>query len=70
MPPDLTNQQAATAYINPLTAWIITTEYTPAPPAPVVVNTTTSAISQIIIQILNQVSMRLITLTRQPDILD
>ncbi|KAL4899015.1 hypothetical protein BDW74DRAFT_164110 [Aspergillus multicolor] len=70
VPPDLTDQQAATAYINPLTAWMMTKEYAPALPAPVVVNAATSAIGQMIIRTLNRVGVRPIALTRRPDVLE
>ncbi|KAF9894652.1 hypothetical protein FE257_006540 [Aspergillus nanangensis] len=70
VPTDLTDQQAATAYINPLTAWMMTKEYAPTSPAPVVVNAATSAISQMIIRLLNRVGVRPIVLTRRPEVLD
>ncbi|PYH83378.1 GroES-like protein [Aspergillus uvarum CBS 121591] len=70
VPADLTDQQAAMAYINPLTAWMMTKEYAPAPPATVVVNAATSAIGQMIIRMLNRVGVRPIALTRRPDVLD
>lgn len=70
VPAYLTDRQAATAYINPLTAWMMVKEYAPAPPAIVVVNAATSAIGQMIIRMLNQVGVRPIALTRRPDVLD
>ncbi|OJJ76666.1 hypothetical protein ASPBRDRAFT_62782 [Aspergillus brasiliensis CBS 101740] len=70
VPTDLTDQQAATAYINPLTAWMMTNKYAPTPPAPVVVNAATSAIGQMIIRMLNRLGVRPIALTRRPEVID
>ncbi|KAF7590865.1 hypothetical protein BBP40_002279 [Aspergillus hancockii] len=53
VPPDFTDQQAAMAYINPLSAWMTVREYAPVPPAVVAVNAATAAIGQTVIRMLN-----------------
>ncbi|KAE8362463.1 hypothetical protein BDV27DRAFT_166236 [Aspergillus caelatus] len=67
VPPDITDQQAAMAYINPLTAWMMVRQYVPSPPAVVAVNAAASAIGQMIIRLLNRAGIRPITLIRRPD---
>ncbi|TVY59864.1 Enoyl-[acyl-carrier-protein] reductase [Fusarium oxysporum f. sp. cubense] len=68
VPPDLTDHQAAMAYINPLTAWMMVQQYAPVTPAAaVVVNAATSAISQMIIRMLNRAGVRPIALVRRSD---
>ncbi|KAM0420397.1 hypothetical protein ACHAPT_011817 [Fusarium lateritium] len=67
VPSDLTDQQAAMAYINPMTAWMMVQEYAPVPPetAVVAVNAATSAISRMIIRMLNHIGVRPIALVRR-----
>ncbi|KAL3440827.1 chaperonin 10-like protein [Aspergillus insuetus] len=68
VPPDLTDQQAAMAYINPLSACMMVREYRPSPTASVAVNAVTSAIGQMIVRMLNRVGVRPIALVRRPNI--
>lgn len=67
VPLDISNQQAAMAYINPLTARMMVRKYAPSPPAYVAVNAAASAIGQIIIRMLNQSGLRPIALVRRLD---
>ena len=68
VPRDLTDQQAAMAYINPLTACMMVRQYKPSPTADVVVNAATSAIGQMIIRMLNRIGVRPIALVRRPNV--
>lgn len=71
--PALSHEQAATAYINPLTAWLMVREYVPphAPPKDaqprVAVNVAASAIGIILIRMMNRVGVRPIGIVRRPD---
>ncbi|KAH8423408.1 zinc-dependent alcohol dehydrogenase family protein [Aspergillus melleus] len=65
VPADLTDQEAARAYINPLSAFRMVHEYGPSPGASVVVNAATSAIGQMIIRMLNRAAIRPIALVRR-----
>ncbi|UDD63504.1 putative secondary metabolism biosynthetic enzyme [Aspergillus flavus] len=67
VPPDLTDQQAAMAYINPMSAWMMVRQYAPNPSTVVAVNAATSAIGQMIIRMLNRAGIRPIALIRRPD---
>ena len=64
--PELTDEQAATAYINPLTALLMVRRYAPSGAAPVAVNAAASAIGRMIIQLLNDAGQRPIALVRNP----
>lgn len=67
VPPDLTDRQAATAYINPLTALLMIRHHVEAPGArTVVVNAAASAIGRTLIRMLNRAGIRPIALVRQP----
>jgi NADPH:quinone reductase-like Zn-dependent oxidoreductase len=63
---ELTDEQAATAYINPLTALLMVRGHAPAGPAPVAVNAAASAIGRMIIGLLNAAGHRPIALVRNP----
>lgn len=67
VPSDLTDQQAAMAYINPLTARLMVQDYAPSPPAYVAVNAAASAIGQMIIRMLNHSGLRPIAIVRRPE---
>ncbi|KAJ0338531.1 hypothetical protein COL154_012685 [Colletotrichum chrysophilum] len=68
VPEDLSNEQAATAYINPLTAWLMVEQFAPTRPGEmVVVNAATSAIGQMIIRMLNRKGLRPIAIIRRAD---
>jgi NADPH:quinone reductase-like Zn-dependent oxidoreductase len=67
VPPELTDEQAATAYINPLTAVRMVHQHAPNGPAPVAVNAAASAIGQMIIRLLNDRGLEPIALVRNPD---
>ncbi|KAJ3951805.1 hypothetical protein N0V92_011767, partial [Colletotrichum tropicale] len=66
VPKDLSNEQAATAYINPLTAWLMVEKFAPTRPGEmVVVNAATSAIGQMIIRMLNRKGVRPVAIVRR-----
>lgn len=67
VPSDLTDQQAAMAYINPLTAHMMVRDHAPDAPAHVAVNAATSAIGQMIIRMLNHSGLRPIAIVRRPE---
>lgn len=64
VPAELTDVQAAMAYINPLTALLMVRRYAPSHSAPVAVNAAASAIGRMIIRLLNGVGHRPIALVR------
>lgn len=63
---ELTDEQAATAYINPLTALLMVRGHAPVAPAPVAVNAAASAVGRMIIGLLNAAGHRPIALVRNP----
>ncbi|KAI0144836.1 putative alcohol dehydrogenase [Pestalotiopsis sp. NC0098] len=67
VPEDISDQQAAMAYINPLTALNMVREFAPpaSSAAPVAVNAATSAIGQMIIRLLNRAGLRPIAVIRR-----
>ena len=67
VPADMTDQQAAMGYVNPLSALRMVREYGPVASAPVAVNAATSAIGQMIIRMLNLVGIQPIALVRRPE---
>ncbi|KAB8074599.1 hypothetical protein BDV29DRAFT_156483 [Aspergillus leporis] len=68
VPPDLSDEQAAMAYINPLTACMMVHEYGPSShTALLAVNGATSAIGQMIIHPLNRAGVRPIAQVRRAD---
>ncbi|MFE7607292.1 zinc-dependent alcohol dehydrogenase family protein [Streptomyces celluloflavus] len=65
--PELTDEQAATAYINPLTALLMTRHHVLDTGAEVVaVNAAASAIGRMLIRMLNRAGIRPIALVRRP----
>ncbi|KAL2835977.1 chaperonin 10-like protein [Aspergillus pseudoustus] len=72
VPDDLTDEQAAMAYINPMTACMMVREYAPSSPfspgTPVAVNAATSAIGRMIIRLLKHAGVHpIIALVRRPN---
>ncbi|KAG5789501.1 hypothetical protein H9Q69_011444 [Fusarium xylarioides] len=68
VPSDLTDEQAAMAYINPLTAQKMVEKYAPKKQdAIVAVNAATSAIGQMLIRMLNKKGLEPIVLVRRSD---
>ncbi|CVL05281.1 related to NADPH:quinone reductase and related Zn-dependent oxidoreductases [Fusarium mangiferae] len=68
VPSDLTDEQAAMAYINPLTAQKIVEKYAPKKQDTIVaVNAATSAIGQILIRMLNKKGLEPVVLVRRSD---
>jgi NADPH:quinone reductase-like Zn-dependent oxidoreductase len=65
--PELTDEQAATAYINPLTAVRMVRQYAPHRAGLVAVNAAASAIGCMIIRLLNDAGHRPVALIRNPD---
>lgn len=63
---ELTDEQAGTAYINPLTAAMMVRGHAPRAPAPVVINAAGSTISRMLIRLLNQAGHRPIAVIRHP----
>ncbi|MGI5170776.1 zinc-dependent alcohol dehydrogenase family protein [Spirillospora sp. CA-253888] len=64
---ELTDRQAATAYINPLTALLMIRRYVRGPRArTVVVNAAASAIGQMLVRMLNRLDVRPIAVVRHP----
>ncbi|KAJ4245516.1 hypothetical protein NW762_014025 [Fusarium torreyae] len=71
VPRDLTDQQAAIAYINPLTAQRLVQKCVPKiQGAAVAVNATTGAIDQMIIRMLNKMGIKPIALVRRSNARD
>jgi NADPH:quinone reductase-like Zn-dependent oxidoreductase len=64
----LSHEQAATSYINPLTAWLMVREHVPPyAQTRVAVNAAASAIGSILIRMMNRVCVRPIAIVRRPD---
>ncbi|KAL3457979.1 chaperonin 10-like protein [Aspergillus heterothallicus] len=69
VPSDLSDEEAALAYINPLTACMMVREYAPSSfSAPVAVNAASSAIGRMIIRLLNRAGIKPIALVRRPNL--
>ena len=67
VPADVTDKQAAMGYINPLSALRMVREFGSVPSASVAVNAATSAISQMIIRMLNLAGIQPIALVRRSE---
>jgi NADPH:quinone reductase-like Zn-dependent oxidoreductase len=66
--PALSHEQAATSYINPLTAWLMVRKYVlPYAQPRVAVNAAASALGNILIRMMNRVCVRPIAIVRRPD---
>lgn len=63
---ELTDEQAGTAYINPLTAVLMVRRHAPRTPVPVVVNAAGSTIGRMLIRLLNQAGHQPIAVIRHP----
>lgn len=64
--PELTDEQAATTYVNPLTALLMVRQYAPRGSAPVALNAAASTIGRTIIRLLNDAGHQPIALVRNP----
>ncbi|MGL4964377.1 MAG: zinc-dependent alcohol dehydrogenase family protein [Inquilinus sp.] len=66
VPEDLTDDQAATAYVNPLTARLMLRALAPAPGAAIGVNAAGSAIGRMLLRMLHAAGVRPLAILRAP----
>lgn len=64
VPDDLTDEQAATAYVNPLTARLMLRSLAPAPGSVIGVNAAASAIGRMLLRLLHAAGIRSIAIVR------